>query len=159
MGKKGRKLMHPDNIGQQFEHHVKVYRGLADITTSQVDYSNIGRHWSSVKDSALEFSDSGNPADKDKPAVLLEGYVHPNHILNPLGRTARGLGAIPGSDENEATIRKGSPVHVVAATEWAFQGRGGFRGEGREVGGRRKEFDAPIVAKANDIFEARRMSK
>lgn len=144
--------MHPDNLGPQFKGHVKVYRGLGDVSGDQVDFSKVGRHWSTEEDVAMEFADSGNPADKDKPAVMLEGYVHPKHILDPEGRTARSMGADPDFGEEEVTVRKGAPVHVVAMTEWEKQNRGGFDREGQGDGGRRKEFEKPIVAKAHEIY-------
>jgi hypothetical protein len=123
--------------GSQF---ITLYRGFNNKARTEIDNDNLGMHWTPNKEAARGFSlgidphetDPNNWEPESSKGTVLEARVHSRHVLqhgskehNNLlkERAEKELPAIytphnapdEHAVEQEHTIRKGAPVHIVAA--------------------------------------------
>ncbi len=110
---------HPD--------HVKVYRGL-ETHPDNVDWNNLGQHWSLSPTVARYFSqreeEKGGDAETSHSTVI-EGLIHKKHFMTAehpgarefwkkhMGIGHKWLGGDVG--ENELPVIQGAPVQILRA--------------------------------------------
>lgn len=102
-----------------FQQPLKVYRGLAYVENPET--STLGIHWTTSSNVAHDFANDEPVGDysEEGPApvgVILEGEVHPKHVIQPeteeFSNVAEAAGAgVPW--EREKTIRPGAPIRVT----------------------------------------------
>ena len=99
---------------------VKVYRGLGNTSSEDINFEDVGPHWSKSRQSAEDWvtgtarDSSGNPEaviHRGKTGVLLEGRVNKKHITTPDTFT----------QEKEATIATGATVKVKKVHDLAVE--------------------------------------
>ena len=116
----------------QSGRYVRLHRGFAGMHHDEVDETNLGHHW--VGDSnphiadrfATEHMNSDEPEwPEQERGTVLVGLVHKRHILQP-GTPEHeyyaneGYGAV--ESENEIPLASGTPVHIVQATDFNYDG-------------------------------------
>jgi hypothetical protein len=114
-----------ENFGPQFADHILVHRGIQHVNPSVVNSHGIGIHWSHDKDIAHRFATDDNMGYEEHPednqAVVLSALVHKKDVIEPYSdewheMSESGMDSEiydPEHSEQEATVRPGSPVHVV----------------------------------------------
>lgn len=118
-----------ENFGPQFKDHVLVHRGIRHVGPN-VASGELGVHWSYdpvVAERFADYSDhytSDPQYYKDNQGVVVSALVHKNDIIEPDSdewHEAQHWGSAmnneiygPEHSEQEATVRPGSPVHIVA---------------------------------------------
>jgi len=128
----------------RFDGYVPVYRGVRDVSHEDVVNSarRVGSHWSSSRDVAETFANMGSfdsrhrTIDPDNgsniKSTVLHGFVHPDHVMSReevnkwnLERPQKGIHT-KESGESEVSIRPGSPVHLIGATDYHWDGESRF---------------------------------
>lgn len=107
----------PAPDGPQFQ---TVYRGLHNVHPDDLDTSNIGAHWTTDYDTAVQFAggrESGmrmKKATMDKPvsSTVLTAKVHPRNILSNDSDEASAFDVYTDESENEVFLRDHAPVHI-----------------------------------------------
>lgn len=99
-----------DNVNaNQFVH---VFRGLYNVDPDEVDYKNLGVHWTTNDSVARQFS-------RDKGTVIA-GKVNTLHLITPYDSdwhefSEKNVVFGPNSREQEVSVRAGSPIQIKSA--------------------------------------------
>ena len=113
-----------------------LHRGLANITTKEVDTANLGHHWSPDTRTPGNFIHTGGPvASSVKHGVILSGTFDTKDVFDPSDgplskrdrKFVRNNGVMTDALEREVTARVDRPVKNVSAIEY---------NKGKLVGGR-----------------------
>lgn len=121
------------DVGKQF---ITLYRGFNDRARTDIDFNNLGIHWTPDRNVAESASLGIDPHESDpnnfEPAsgvgTVLEAKVHKRNIIDPDSQELQDLikernveiftkNYVPEAHEveQEHTVRPGSPIHIVAA--------------------------------------------
>jgi hypothetical protein len=119
----------------QSGRYVRLHRGFAGLHHDEVNENNLGHHW--VGDNNPQTADKfateyfgnsdftgGHDREENKGTVLV-GLVHKRHMLKP-GTPEHeyyaneGMGSV--ESEQEIPLRRGTPVHIVQATDFNRDG-------------------------------------
>jgi hypothetical protein len=118
----------PEAFGPQFKDHILLHRGIRHVHPGVVSSGGMGVHWSHDKDVAHRFADYWDDYSEghseDNQGVVISGLVHKDDIIEPHSdewHDAQQWGSAinneiyePEHSEQEATVRPGAKVHVVA---------------------------------------------
>jgi hypothetical protein len=101
---------------------VKAYRGIPSDHDEKIDNNSLGIHWTPDFDVAENFALTLHPDKSPRRAnsrgQVLEAFVPKSGVISPgteeYKKTASKTGIMgPDSDEQEVTIRRGTPVRVA----------------------------------------------
>lgn len=123
---------HENLNSYQSGRYVRLHRGFAGKNHDEVHTDQLGHHW--VGDSNRHIAErfATMRMDTTKPVwpeqergTVLVGLVHKRHMLKPgtpewEENINEGHGAV--ESENEIPLRAGTPVHIVDATDYKYDG-------------------------------------
>jgi hypothetical protein len=132
----------PENIGQQFLY---LYRGLSTPKfepedSDQVDFDNLGVHWTPNRNVAQRFATQEVPYEGDNEDLqdvfstggrVIRAKVRVKDIVDPNSEEGKELSDKLGifnrttddSDEKEHTVRPGAKVKIKGVSEvWSING-------------------------------------
>jgi hypothetical protein len=113
-----------------FEHHIRVYRGVTGVTASQLlgSETGVGKHWSSDEGVADAFADPSSSLRGHKVGAMVSGLVHPDDVMTSeeilahnAARPGKAIHTKPSS-EKEISLRPGATVHVTGTRTYKPNG-------------------------------------
>ena len=136
-----------------FGRGVKVYRGLNNTSSEQVDLNDIGPHWSKNRQSAEDWvtgvqrDRAGNPeaqlAGRDGTGVVLEGRVNKKYTSKP--DTFVG--------EKETTVAPGATVKVKKIHTLAVKKNTDDFNTSSVVGSKRVNKKAKVIERSRESYK------
>ena len=109
--------------------YVRLHRGFAGMHHDSVDTDALGHHWVGDDNAVLadkfatdHLFDPSYGAYR-KTGTVLTGLVHKRPIMDPTSEehekwANEGFGAV--ESEREVPLRKGTPVHIIGATDFSL---------------------------------------
>ena len=118
----------------QSGRYVRLHRGFAGMHHDEIAGTNLGHHWVGDRDAyvadqfatdAMGHPDTPTNFPEAERGTVLVGLVHKRHILQPgtpehSKWVNHGDGAV--ESEGEVPLRRGTPVHIVQATDFNADG-------------------------------------